>query len=187
MKENATKRKKFLDLIAAGHDPEAAAVGAALPLAITKRADLQTKIQDALRVGTARIRSELTRLALADGDARTLEGVLSHRMSQVDSTEVTRIERVIVRQGKCEHCGHSFVEPASVDYHKRVKLSDPPAPVDDAAPSTEASTEASTNRTTGRRTAIMELVQGGNTVVEIPSTDQRRTYGASKPYPFHST
>lgn len=168
-KENAAKRRKFLDLIAAGHDPEAAAVGAGLPLSTTKRQDLQSQIQDAMRIGTARLRSEITRLALADGDSRTLENVLAHRVSQIDDSGIKSIERVIVHQGKCEHCGRPFVEPASVDYHKRVKLSDPPAPVDDAAPSNEASTEASPDRTTGRRTALFDLIQGGNNVVEIPT------------------
>ena len=165
-KENAAKRRKFLDLIAAGHDPEAAAVGAGLPLSVTKRIDLQNQIQDALRIGTALLRSKITSLALDAGDARTLENVLTHRAAQIDETEIKKIERVIVHQGKCEHCGRPFVEPASVDYQKRVKLSDPPAPVDAAAPSNEASTD----RTTGRRTALFDLIQGGNNVVEIPRT-----------------
>lgn len=170
-------KRKFLDLIAAGHDPEAAAVGAGLPLSATKRVALQGQIQDALRIGTARLRSRLTSLALGAGDARTLENVLTHRMAQIDETEISSISRVIVHQGKCEHCGYPLVEPASGVHRKRTRLSDPPAiPMDDTAPpespSVPGSTEhAPTHPIHSRRTAaMMELVQGGNTVVEIPRT-----------------
>ena len=185
MKEDAVK--KFLDLIGSGHDPEAAAVGAGLPLSTLKQKGLQRQIQEALRIGTARLRSKITSLALEAGDARTLENVLTHRVSQIDETEITVIERVIVRQGTCDHCGHPFMGPTSEPLRsERKRLSDPPARPP-AIPMDDTQDSPSTDQTTGRRAALMELVHGGNTVVEIPSTDQRRTYGASEPYPFHPT
>lgn len=172
MKENAAmKRRKFLDLIAAGHDAEAACVGADLPLSTTKRADLQAKIQDAMRIGTARIRSELTRLAIADGDTRSLENILAHRTSQIDETEIKVIERVIVSHIKCPHCGFNLTEPASGTFRKLTKLSDPPDPPAIPMDDTQESTDShSTDQIQSRRTAILGLVQGGNTVVEIPRT-----------------
>ena len=171
MKENAAKKRKVLDLIQAGHDPAAAAVGAGLPLSVTKLAAMQDRIQDALRIGTARLRSKVTDLALAGGDVRALENILAHRETQLDKIEIGInhfIERVIVSQDKCPQCDAKLAGTASDEYRKRTRPTDTPHTDLDAVPSAPTEHVPSPAPIRNRKSAMLELIQGGNVVVEAP-------------------
>lgn len=170
------KHRKFLDLIQAGHDPAAAAIGAGLPLSVTKLKALEGRIQDALEIGTARLRSKITSMALAGNDVRALENVLAYRQTQIAKAEIDIrhfVERVIVHQDKCPSCGFKLAGDASEGYSKRTRPSDTPhtdLPSANLPTQIDAATEhvPSPAPIRNRKAAMFELLQGGNVVVEAP-------------------
>lgn len=103
---NAATRKKLLKLIEAGHAPEGAADSLNLDISVVNEEELRSEIDNALRVGTARLRSKVMELALEGGDVRALQIMLERREAvETADTGITRIERVILN-GRCRLCEH---------------------------------------------------------------------------------
>ncbi len=101
---NDADQAEFLKLVRNGHDPEAAVVALDLDMSVLNDPELKPGIQEALRIGTARLRSKIMQLALDSNDVRALTQLLDRREAlEVDG--IARIERVILG-GKCKACGH---------------------------------------------------------------------------------
>src|SRR5688500_17525508 len=173
----------FLNAIKTGHDPEAAAIGAGLPLSVVSLKSMERDIESALRAGAALLRSKILEIALgqAEGDVPALERALARREALFASSDDNKliIERVIFSRDPCKKCGEPYeyedgngnkFKPQQFPFRQRVRLSDPPRqPEPLVQPDEPAHTATARPRT--RSEALLALVNGEG-VVEIPSTSR---------------
>jgi hypothetical protein len=102
-----TQKRKLLERISAGMDPDSSAAELGIPVSELTRASkrLAAQIGDAVREGSARLRGRLYRNALQLDDVKYLQDILNKRAEAAAAEPITTIERKII-SSPCQKCGH---------------------------------------------------------------------------------
>ena len=111
-----SKKAKLLARIGAGMDTDSAAAELGIPVSdITNCTKAFTsKIDEAARAGSARLRGRLFKNALRDGDQKYLQDILDRRAQAGANQPISRIERHIIDVTHCPKCKHRLVQLPSV-------------------------------------------------------------------------